>query len=195
MFLKLVKKHFKRDHRYFKIFNRNTLKISYCCTANVGNIIKGHNAKILNNKVMAEQRPCNCQDRANCPLGGDCLVKCIVYKAEVSFDNTTKTYYGQCEGEFKMRYNNHTKSFRHRKYQNETELSKLIWKLKDETKEYHLRWSIASRSSPRKTGSKICDLCLTEKVIIVRAEPKGLLNKRTELISKCRHRNKFMLKA
>ena len=38
-----------------------------------------------------------------------------------------------------------------------------------------------------------CDLCLTEKMIIARSDPKKLLNKRTELICKCRHRNKFLL--
>ena len=88
----------------------------------------------------------------------------------------------------------HTKSFRHQKHRNETELSKLIWRLKDENKDYTLSWSIAKRSSPYRLGSKRCDLCLTEKVAIIRANPKGLLNKRTELISKCRHRNKFLLK-
>ena len=36
-----------------------------------------------------------------------------------------------CEGEFKIRHNNHTKSFRHKKLINETELSKCIWGLKD----------------------------------------------------------------
>ena len=35
------------------------------------------------------------------------------------------------EGEFKTRYNNHTKSFRHRECMNETELLKDVWNLKD----------------------------------------------------------------
>ena len=30
-FLKLVKKHFPRGHKLYKIFNRNTLKLSYSC--------------------------------------------------------------------------------------------------------------------------------------------------------------------
>ena len=34
-----------------------------------------------------------------------------------------------------------------------------------------------------------------KKSVIVRAEPKGLLNKRTELISKCGHKNKLTLKS
>ena len=48
-------------------------------------------------------------------------------------------------------------------------------------------------SPPYKSGSGRCTLCLTEKSVIIRANPRGLLNKRTELISKCRHRNKYLL--
>ena len=142
-----------------------------------------------------QQRPCNFRRKDECPMNGDCLATNIIYKAEVSYENSIGIYYGQCEGEFKSRYNNHTKSFRHVKHRNKTTLSNLIWKLKEENKPYELRWSIAARTSPYRNGSKSCDLCLTEKVIIVRAEPMGLLNKRNELISKCRHKNKFTLKA
>ena len=39
-------------------------------------------------------------------------------------------------------------------------------------------------------GSKLCNLCLSEKVFIICADPDTLLNKRTGLIPKCRHRNK-----
>ena len=194
VFLKIIKKHFKKNHKYYKIFNKNNVKLSYSCTTNVSNIIKGHNKKILNSGNKEQQRPCNCRIKNECPMNGDCLATNIIYKAEVTYDNSISTYYGQCEGEFKSRYNNHTKSFRHNKHRNDTALSKLIWSLKDENKAYDLRWSIAARASPYRNGSKSCDLCLTEKIIIVRAEPKGLLNKRNELISKCRHKNKFTLK-
>ena len=44
-----------------------------------------------------------------------------------------------------------------------------------------------------KCGSRKCDLCLAEKVTIARVEGVGLLNKRTELLSKCRHRNEFII--
>ena len=42
--------------------------------------------------------------------------------------------------------------------------------------------------------TRSCDLRITEKYIIAREDQKRLLNKRTEFISKCRHRNKFLLK-
>ena len=46
---------------------------------------------------------------------------------------------------------------------------------------------------PFKCGSRKCDLCLAEKVAIARFEGVRLLNKQTELLSECRHRNKFMV--
>ena len=39
----------------------------------------------------------------------------------------------------------------------------------------------------------VCDLCLSEQVSIICADPDTLLNKTTELISKCRNRYKFLL--
>ena len=116
----------------------------------------------------------------------------MVYEAKVSTYNNFKLYYGTCEGEFKSRSNNHTKSFRDRG--NETELSKYIWQLKDESKSYNISWSIFMYATPYKCGTRRCDLCLTEKYVIARADQEHLLNKRTEIISKCRHRNKYLIK-
>ena len=45
-FLNLVSKHFPKKHRYNKIFNKNTVKVSYSCTDNLQTIIKNHNRKI-----------------------------------------------------------------------------------------------------------------------------------------------------
>ena len=43
-------------------------------------------------------------------------------------------------------------------------------------------------------GSKNCNLCLAEKICLVNEDNRLLLNKRTELISKCWHENKFLYK-
>jgi hypothetical protein len=157
------------------------------------NIIKQHNAKVLNAAERKDPKPCNCRNKQNCPLEGKWLSTCIIYKASVSTDSTAASYYGICEGEFKVRYNNHTKSFRLRKYENDTELSKHIWKLKDDNTDCAIKWSIETTASAYKCGTRKCDLCLSEKVAIIRANTNGLLNKRTELISKCRHRNNFKI--
>ena len=116
----------------------------------------------------------------------------MVYEAKVSTYNNFKLYYGTCVGEFKSRFNNHTKSFRDRG--NETELSKYIWQLKDESKSYNISWSIFMYATPYKCGTRRRDRCLTEKYVIARADQEHLLNKRTEIISKCRHRNKYLIK-
>ena len=40
LFLKLVKKHFPKHHRLHKLFNPNTVKLSYSCMSNMSSFIK-----------------------------------------------------------------------------------------------------------------------------------------------------------
>ena len=190
-FLKLVKKHFPRSHKLSKIFHLNIIKISYSSMPNVKSLIKQHNSKILNKDREKIQRPCNCRIKESCSLNGKCLHQCMVYNAEVSTNTTYKEYYGVSDGEFKSRYNNHMQSFRNMSHISDSELSKYFWTLKAKGTNYHLRWSIKSYTSRYKRGTKRCDLCLIEKMIIALADPKVLLNKITELI--CRHRSKFIV--
>ena len=104
------------------------------------------------------------------------------------------SYLGASEPPFKVRYNNHTKAFRNRRYEKDTQLSKLIWELKDKGEPYELSWSVASTAISYKPGSSKCDLCATEKLLIIMAAPGSIINKRDEIVSKCRHKNKFTLK-
>jgi len=193
-FIGLIEKHFPPHHKYRSLFNKNNVKVSYSSTENMENVIKRHNAKILNSSDSEKTRTCNCPVKQNCPLQGSCLKKCIIYKATVTSDNSKKCYYGQSEPEFKSRLANHTKSFKYRSYEKDTELSKYIWSLKDSEKPYDIAWSIAATASQYKCGTRKCDLCITEKYMIAMAEPESLLNQKSELISKCRHCNKFYLK-
>ena len=194
-FLKLVDKHFPRHHRYHKLFNRNNVKCSYSCMSSIGSIIRSHNAKVLSpttTNPTTPKRTCNCRQPQNCPLGGMCLTECIVYKATVSAPNRpTRVYHGLTEGPFKTRFNNHTTSLRLEGHRKETELSKYMWELKDLGLAGEVRWEIAKRAAPYKCGARRCDLCLTEKMVIATADPTTMLNKRSELVSTCRHRAKF----
>ena len=113
-------------------------------------------------KEHSAKRSCNCRVKDNCPLDGKCLHKCIVYQPNVITNNECKEYFGTAEGEFKLHYNNTNMSFRHKKHENNTELSKYLWKLKENTY-YNLQWSIKAYASPYKCGTRKCDLCLTEK--------------------------------
>ena len=194
MFLALVKKHFPPHHKFSKVFNKNSMKVSYCCMRSVGSAIKSHNSKVLNVSNTEQGRTCSCRKNAPCPLDGKCLTESIVYEATIKHEDTEKVYYGLTEGDFKARYNNHNKSINHRKYQSETELSSYIWDLKDKNIDFSTKWNIAARAQPYVCGSRRCDLCLTEKVIIATSDPNKCINKRDELVSKCRHQNKYKLK-
>jgi hypothetical protein len=46
-FLKIIDKEFPADHPLYKIFNRNTVKISYSCMPNIKQTIDGHNKSML----------------------------------------------------------------------------------------------------------------------------------------------------
>ncbi len=72
------------------------------------------------------------------------MTKDIVYKATITTSNTnsTKHYIGMTASTFKERYRNHIKSFNHKRYSNDTELSKYIWKLKDNKLDFDITWSV-----------------------------------------------------
>ena len=117
------------------------------------------------------------------------LIDKIVYKAEVETNDgikelSRKVNFGISETEFKFKYNNHTMSFRNRTHENDSKLSKFIWSLKDQNKEFDIKWSIFKKSS----RSKSCNLCLLKKLVISNfKEKERLLNKWLNLVSKCRH--------
>ena len=50
-FLQLIKKFFPKEHKFHKIFNRNTLKLSYSCMPNVKTKINAHNMVTLQNTI------------------------------------------------------------------------------------------------------------------------------------------------
>ena len=92
--LKLVRKHFPMSHKFNKIFNLNTITISYSSMPNVKNLIKQDSQQWSRQNTMAM----NCRIKESCPLNGKCLHQCLVYKAEVTTNTTYKEYYGTPEG-------------------------------------------------------------------------------------------------
>ena len=69
-FLQVIKKHFPQEHKFQKIFNKNTLKFSYSCIANIKTKINVHNRDILRNTQSKNAKQCNCQQKENCPMNG-----------------------------------------------------------------------------------------------------------------------------
>ena len=60
-FLNLLDKHFPQNHRLYKIFNRNSFKVSYSCTKSMKAIITNHNKNILGKKPSINKSNCNCR--------------------------------------------------------------------------------------------------------------------------------------
>ena len=163
---------------------------------NMKSIISQQNSRLLRADVEpAEQsdRTCNCRQVTECPFNGACLTSGIIYSATVTVGNSEHVYHGLTKGTAKDRYGGHMTSLRHEKYENETELSKFVWSLQRKGLAFSIKWRITQKAQSYKCSAKRCDLCLAEKVVIARCKHPGMLNKRTELISKCRHKNKFIL--
>ena len=170
---------------------------------NTRQIIDNHNKRILNSPAHTDKtadntidpKSCNCRQKNSCPLNGNCLQSSVIYQATVkrNDNNSTETYIGLTENDFKTRYRNHTTSFRIAKHRNSTELSKHIWTLKDSNIDYSISWRIISSCSSYNASSKRCNLCLKEKFLIICRPDLSTLNKRNELVSSCRHRSKALL--
>ena len=100
--LKLVNSVFHKQHVLNKIFNANTLKVSYSCMPNISSIIKGHDRQIFNKnpkQPTTNARERNCRIKDQCPMQQKCLTKCVVYQAIVTTPSNGKqeTYTGITE--------------------------------------------------------------------------------------------------
>ena len=159
---------------------------------NMGAIIKAHNNKLLNTNRKDKDK-CNCRKKENCPLPGKCTTSNVIYEAKVSTTSNDKFYIGLTANSFKTRYTSHKASFNNKEKENSTELSKYIWKLKAEQTPYDISWKIIKQAKPYSPTTKRCNLCLWEKYHITTANKEKTLNSRSELISTCRHKRKFLL--
>ena len=199
-------KQFKHDNILHKIFNRKALNISYSCTKNIFQIVSNHNKEINkefqnrtnnNNNNNSKQNEWNCKTRNNCPMNGICNLNNVVYQGIIypkENINDRKTDIGISSTKWKIRYANHKYSFSHEHLKHKTALSKHFWSLKNKVLTPEIRWSILKRSNTPKCFDGRCNLCLEEKIQIMKyPEPEQLLDKRCELISRCRHRTKFKL--
>ena len=160
-------------------------------------IINGHNKRILNPPSPSPECNCNCQVKDSCPMNGNCLAKNIIYQAEISTDDETlppKIYIGSTATTFKKKYANHKRSFNHDKYELESELSKEYWNIKRNKQTPKVTWKIVKKCPPFNRAAIKCYLCTAEKLEIALFKGSNILNKKSELVSKCRHINKFILK-
>ena len=97
-FLKLMRKHFPNGNPLHKIFNKNTLKVSYSGMGNMASITSSHTRTILNPNVSLEYG-CNCRSKNECPLQNKRLNPKIVSRSNVENDinDEKKLYFGFSE--------------------------------------------------------------------------------------------------
>ena len=162
---------------------------------NVKSIVNGHNRKILADERIEEPRTCNCPDGRTCPMNGNCLSENTLYSATIRAtipEYAPRKYIGLSAPPWKQRFYNHTKSFNDRDYA-KCEIAKEVWRIKDQGGDYEIKWEIIGHAAAYNPVSKRCRLCTAEKLLIAEDPDPHILNKRDELVSKCRHRRKYSL--
>ena len=140
---------FHKNHVLHKVFNRNTVKISYACMPNIKQTIDCHKSILMKfDKPKTDE--CNCRKRKECPLLCQCLTKSIIYQATVTTNDNKpdQTYVGLTSNAFKTRFNNHKNSFKYRRKKHLTELSNYVWDLKDNNVDFNIKWKILKQAKP-----------------------------------------------
>ena len=65
-FLNLINKHFPKNHKFSKIFNKNTLKLSSSCMANIKSVLNAHNRKVTTTEIRENIKLCNYNVKEDC---------------------------------------------------------------------------------------------------------------------------------
>ena len=153
-----------------------------------------HNMQILNpSKNEKCSEPCAC--RRKCPAPGECREKDVIYKAEVG----NGVYIGLTTQKLFDRINGHRQTFRASYKRNATALSAFIWDRQinidsatKDIKEPEIKWSVMKKCTTYKPGQRYCDLCITEKLLIIQnAKNPKAINKKQDIINKCTHMTQF----
>ena len=163
---------------------------------NIKSKISTYNKNILNKPVNQNTWKFNCVNKNTCPLNGYCLLENILYIATIKSDKKNyqpRNYKEISEKTFEKRYKNHKKSSNVNRYKNDMKLSVEHWNLKAGNYNPKVTWAVKNQFSAYNPHSKRCSLCLNEKFEILEDKEKNLLNEKSEVMSKCRHQNKYML--
>ena len=162
---------------------------------NMKSIIDSHNKKLLNksNNTTTEEL-CNCQTKSTCPLEGKCLQEAVVYQATVSTPSDEKIYIGSTETTFKKRFYGHTSDLAHKENKGKTSLATYYWDQKEKGITPTIKWQIVKNCRKYMCGGKRCDVCLTEKLMILKNSNPSIINKKSELMGKCPHKRKWKLR-
>ena len=149
-----------------------------------------HNSKILAGESSStKEKECNYRDSTKCSVKNKCLTESVIYKASIN----SAEYIGLTENEFKTRYTQHMSSFRNPLTKRSTTLSAHV--SENSLDPSKIKWEIIAKCKPYQAGQTTCNLCLSEKLHILKNmnSPKSL-NKRSDIGNKCTlHKKKHFL--
>ena len=130
----------------------------------------------------------NCNSKEDCPTGGICNLKNVVFLVTIFPKENVKdkkVYIGILLISWKLRYNNLIYSFSHKCLKNQTALSGYFWKLKNRGLTPKIQWKILKRSTTRSWFDGRCNLCLEEKIqIMLYIDPFNLWNQKYDFIAR-----------
>ena len=160
----------------------------------MSSVIKQRNHKVLST-IKNVDRLCNIRNKDNCPPDGKSLCRHVSFTRLMSsrirtIKSTLVLVIENLNLDTITTYVHFAIDITNKKHN----FLKHIWKRQDKGINFTVKWSVAAYTLTYRCGSRRCHLCLTEKYLIARANHKNLLNKRTELISKCCHRNTYIFK-
>ena len=127
-------------------------------------IVSSHNTKLLQRDQQPPVTGCNCKDGpTTCPLTpAECQKDNVIYVASVTSGEGVEHYTGLTSQTFKRRWSKHTSNFDKVEERNDTTLSSHIWKLKEEGKNFQIKWEIMDRAPNFNPVNRKCRLCLKE---------------------------------
>ena len=190
-FLKLVDSSFPAGNPLHGKLNRHNIKLSYSTMPNMGAQIKRHNQRLLKGDTVEELEPCPHTRGVPCPMPGtgECTKTNVVYQATVtSDDGQVNTYIGGTNN-FRVRYYAHRSDANNpSRKEKGTTLSKYIWNLKEERKDFQIKWRFVDRGAPYNPISRVCRLCVKESYYLIFHREMSSINKRNEIFNVCKHR-------
>ena len=162
-------------------------------------VISKHNSKFLKSSATTQSKPkavCNCRNKQDCPVPGQCNQNGVVYQATVT-SNTGRvgTYVGLAKN-FKKRYPKHKKCLLDETAEGGTALTTYYWLEKNAGRDPQVTWKFLEKNIPIfNPVTNKCRLCLREKFNIVLKPNLATLNSRQEIFAHCRHLQSELLKA
>ena len=70
-------KHLPKTQKFYKVFNKNCVKLSYSSMRNIASIISSHNESVL--RLIIQDHRCNCRQKNDCPMQNKYIVSNTKY--------------------------------------------------------------------------------------------------------------------